>query len=92
MPPKTMREALADTLEDLSKRDFDKFCRDLVDRKEEPRVRRNRVEEKNFLDVADVLVSTFTERGAVRVAAEILREIGCSEEAQTLERETTGGQ
>ncbi|XP_070692112.1 apoptosis-associated speck-like protein containing a CARD [Pempheris klunzingeri] len=90
MPPKTTRKSLANTLEDLPKKDFDKFCRDLVDRKEEPRVRRNRVEEKNFLDVAEVLVSTFTERGAVRVAAEILREIGCSEEAARLVEETSG--
>ncbi|KAK2909892.1 hypothetical protein Q8A73_007607 [Channa argus] len=81
---KTIKLAIADTLEDLSKQDFEKFCHQLLDRREEPRVRRCRVEGKNFLDITDVLVSTFTEAGALRVALEILRRIDCNHEAQSL--------
>ncbi|KAK2844954.1 hypothetical protein Q5P01_011613 [Channa striata] len=84
MAPKTIKSALAETLEDLSKLNFDKFCHQLLDRREEPRVRRNRVEGKNFLDVTDVLVSTFTEAGAVKVAVDILRRIDCNDDAERL--------
>ncbi|XP_041798213.1 uncharacterized protein LOC121610260 [Chelmon rostratus] len=90
MPPKTIKKALVDVLEDLSKQDFDKFCCQLLDRREQPRVRRNRVEGKNFLYIADVLVSTFTESGAVGVAVELLKEINCYEEADRLVEETSG--
>eukprot|EP00064_Thunnus_orientalis_P020285 superscaffoldBa00005495_g20419 len=71
MAPKTIKQALEDMLEDLKPEDFKKFCAQLVDRRKEPRVRRNRVEGKDFLDVADVLVSTFTEQGALAVADEV---------------------
>lgn len=64
--------------------DFDKFCHQLLDLRGAPRVRRNRVEGKGFLDIADVLVSTVTEAGALRVALDILEQIDCNEEAQTL--------
>ncbi|KAF1388303.1 hypothetical protein PFLUV_G00088800 [Perca fluviatilis] len=90
MPPKTIKMALAEMLEDLKKQDFEKFCHRLVDRREEPRVRRNRVADKNFLEIADVLVSTFTEPGALQVALEILREIDCNEDASGLVRATRG--
>lgn len=85
MAPKTIKKALKDTLEDLSKQDFDKFCGQLIDRREEPRVRRNKVEGKNFLDIADVLVSTFTESDALQVTVEILKEIDCHDAAKSLE-------
>ncbi|XP_042280650.1 caspase-9-like [Thunnus maccoyii] len=84
MAPKTIKQALEDMLEDLKPEDFKKFCAQLVDRRKEPRVRRNRVEGKDFLDVADVLVSTFTEQGALAVADEILKDIGCSNDAENL--------
>lgn len=71
-------------LEDLKKQDFEKFCHRLVDRREEPHVRRNRVEGKNFLEIADVLVSTFTEPGALKITLEILRDIDCNEDATRL--------
>nr|UBR18736.1 apoptosis-associated speck-like protein containing a CARD [Lateolabrax maculatus]WJN24708.1 ASC [Lateolabrax maculatus] len=95
MTSKTIKKALADTLEDLSKEDFAKFRHALLDRREEPRVRRNRVEGKNYLDITDVLVSAFTEAGALDVAAGLLRQIGCSQEADRLDEECTiikGGQ
>ncbi|XP_060906010.1 apoptosis-associated speck-like protein containing a CARD isoform X2 [Labrus mixtus] len=84
MPPKTKKAALADMLENLSKCDFDKFCSRLLDRREEPRVRRRQVEGKNFLQIADVLVSTFTEAGAVKVAVELLECANCGQEVEEL--------
>uniref|UniRef100_UPI0037E70BC5 apoptosis-associated speck-like protein containing a CARD n=1 Tax=Semicossyphus pulcher TaxID=241346 RepID=UPI0037E70BC5 len=90
MPTKTIRKALLDTLEDLSKENFERFRHQLLDRRKEPRVRRNRVEDKNVLDIVDVLVSTFTESGGLKVAVETLKQIGCNEEATTLARETSG--
>ncbi|XP_051261730.1 apoptosis-associated speck-like protein containing a CARD isoform X1 [Dicentrarchus labrax] len=88
MPPKTIKRLLADTLEDLSVEDLDKFRHQLVDRREEPRVRRGKVQGKNYLDITDVLVSTFTETGAVAVAVELLKQIDCHEDARRLGEET----
>uniref|UniRef100_A0A3P9DK92 Apoptosis-associated speck-like protein containing a CARD n=1 Tax=Maylandia zebra TaxID=106582 RepID=A0A3P9DK92_9CICH len=82
---KTIKSAVSDTLDDLTKVDFEKFCHQLLDRREPPRVRRNRVEEKSRLQVTDALVSIFTEEGALRVTLEILKQIGCSEEAKELD-------
>lgn len=78
-------------LEDLDDVNFDKFCRQLVDRRAEPRVKRSRALGKSFLEVADVLVTTFTEEGAVQVAVELLRQIDCHEDAKRLLEETSGG-
>ncbi|XP_026039743.1 apoptosis-associated speck-like protein containing a CARD isoform X2 [Astatotilapia calliptera] len=87
---KTIKSAVSDTLDDLTKVDFEKFCHQLLDRREPPRVKRNKVEDKSRLQVTDALVSIFTEEGALRVTLEILKQIGCSEEAKELE-EATGG-
>ncbi|XP_030605094.1 apoptosis-associated speck-like protein containing a CARD [Archocentrus centrarchus] len=91
MPPKTIKSALAEALEDLSKADFEKFCHKLLDRRQEPRVKRSKVEDKSRLQITDVLVSHFTEEGALQVAVEILKEIDCCEEAKPLET-LAGGQ
>uniref|UniRef100_A0A1A8CV78 Pyrin domain-containing protein n=1 Tax=Nothobranchius kadleci TaxID=1051664 RepID=A0A1A8CV78_NOTKA len=87
MAPKTPKRILWSALENLSKENFEKFCHALVDRPQDPRVRRNRVEGKNFLDVADVMISTFTGIEALKVTEEILRDIGCSEDADELASE-----
>ncbi|CAK6958904.1 apoptosis-associated speck-like protein containing a CARD isoform X2 [Scomber scombrus] len=71
-------------LSDLKKQDFEKFCHRLLDRREEPRVRRNQVEGKSLLEITDVLVSTFTEQRALDVAVEILKQIGCNQAAREL--------
>uniref|UniRef100_A0A3Q3EXP2 Pyrin domain-containing protein n=1 Tax=Labrus bergylta TaxID=56723 RepID=A0A3Q3EXP2_9LABR len=81
--------ALADMLENLSESNFDKFCSHLLDRREEPRVRRRQVEGKNFLQIADVLVSTFTEAGAVKVAVELLGCANCGQEVEELGKYVT---
>ncbi|TDH11450.1 hypothetical protein EPR50_G00060930 [Perca flavescens] len=90
MAPKTVKRAISDTLEDLSPENLEKFRAHLIDRREEPRVRRNRVAGKNFLEIADVLVTHFTEDGAPAVVVEILNAIGCARDAVCLEQETGG--
>lgn len=84
MAPKTKRKCIADALEDLEPEHLEKFRRQLLDRREEPRVRRAMVKDKNYMDLADVLVSTFTEDGAVKVTEELLKEIGCLGAAKDL--------
>ncbi|KAG7241981.1 hypothetical protein INR49_024653 [Caranx melampygus] len=91
MGGKTVKITLAETLEDLTKDNFEKFVHHLLDRREEPRIRRSSVEGKNYLGVTDVLVSAFTEAGAPRVVVELLRGIGCNEEAARLGRRPSAG-
>uniref|UniRef100_A0A669EJ75 Pyrin domain-containing protein n=1 Tax=Oreochromis niloticus TaxID=8128 RepID=A0A669EJ75_ORENI len=80
----TIKSALADTLGNLSKEEFERFCHQLLDRREGPRVRRSQVEDKSRLQFTDVLVSTFTEEGALAAVLEILKAIGCNQTAKEL--------
>ncbi|XP_031169403.1 uncharacterized protein LOC116060112 isoform X1 [Sander lucioperca] len=84
----TIKQALRNTLQDLSREDFLELCHQLKDRREEPRVRYRDVENKSVLQITDLLVSTFTERGALPVALGILKQINCNQEAETLYSET----
>uniref|UniRef100_A0A667WEN3 PYD and CARD domain containing n=1 Tax=Myripristis murdjan TaxID=586833 RepID=A0A667WEN3_9TELE len=76
--------AIQDALEDLTEKKFKKFCAALLDRRGEPRVKRSSVEGQDYITIAQVLVSTFTEPGALRITLELLREIDCNEEAERL--------
>lgn len=84
MAPKTIKKLIADTLEDLGSQNLEKFVSQLLDRREEPRVPRSKVEGKGFLVITDKLVSVFCERGALQVTLETLRDIGCNQEADGL--------
>ncbi|KAI4812100.1 hypothetical protein KUCAC02_014955 [Chaenocephalus aceratus] len=84
MSSQNIKMAIADMFEGLSSSNFDNFRHELLHRKEGPRVARIRVEGKSRLEITNVLVSTFTETGAVGVAVEMLREIHCNEEADQL--------
>uniref|UniRef100_A0A667X360 PYD and CARD domain containing n=1 Tax=Myripristis murdjan TaxID=586833 RepID=A0A667X360_9TELE len=75
---------IQDALEDLTEKKFKKFCAALLDRRGEPRVKRSSVEGQDYITIAQVLVSTFTEPGALRITLELLREIDCNEEAERL--------
>ncbi|XP_071376432.1 uncharacterized protein [Centroberyx affinis] len=88
--PKTIKSCVLDMLEDLGETQLRKFRTRLLDRREEPRIKRSAVEKKDIYDISDVLVSTFTEPGALKVSLEILRDIGCNEEAEILEAATSG--
>ncbi|KAJ4931346.1 hypothetical protein JOQ06_025643 [Pogonophryne albipinna] len=82
------QKALKRMLKNLSKENFANFCYELVNRKKEPQVARNRVEGKSDLDILDVLISTFDETGAVVVAVELLNEMNCKKEADQLLTDT----
>lgn len=84
MPPKTIRGAIRDVLENLGRKDLDKFRSALLDRREEPRVPVSKVEDQDFLVITDVLVSTYCEHGAARVTLDLLKEIKCSDRAEML--------
>ncbi|KAM9723688.1 apoptosis-associated speck-like protein containing a CARD isoform 1-T1 [Menidia menidia] len=85
MAPKTLRKCVQHALANLSEIDLKRFCLELVRLEREPRVFQNRVEKKTYFEVADVLVDTFTERGAVEVTVELLEEMDLSGPARTLE-------
>ncbi|KAK5614061.1 hypothetical protein CRENBAI_011779 [Crenichthys baileyi] len=85
MPPKSAKKLLKNSLESLAKNNFEKFRSELLDRRDG--VKMNQVEGKSFLEVADVMISVYTERGALKVAEEILREICCGQEACDLAEE-----
>lgn len=80
MAPTTIRWAVAQTLEDLSKDDFDRFCFVLRDHG----VGYRAVEDKTHLQITELLMKTFKEEGALRVALEILRQINCNQQAGAL--------
>lgn len=84
MPAKTIKSAIKDCLENLGRQNLEKFRSALLDRREEPRVLVSRVEDKDFLGITDVLVSTFCESGAAKVTVELLKEIKCFDDAERL--------
>ncbi|KAI7807171.1 apoptosis-associated speck-like protein containing a CARD [Triplophysa rosa] len=86
---KTLKDHLIDTFDDLTQDSVKKFTRKLCDRSQEPRVRRGAVEKiKDSLDLADVMVDTFTSKEAVTVTIEILQAIGCNQQAEDLNKAT----
>lgn len=87
MAPKTIKKLIFDALENLTPLDLEKFIRHLVDRREDPRIRRSRVDGKNFMVVTDAIVSTFCEYKGLLVTLEILKDIDCNEDASRLESE-----
>lgn len=84
MAPKTIKKLIFDALENLSALDLEKFTRLLLDRREEPRIPRSRVEGKNFMVVTDVIVSAFCEFKGLLVTLQMLRDIDCNEDASRL--------
>ncbi|MEQ2271836.1 hypothetical protein XENORESO_013280 [Xenotaenia resolanae] len=85
MPPKSVKKLLKNSLESLATENFEKFRSELLDRRDG--VKMNQVEGKSFLKVADVMISVYTERGALKVAQEVLKEISCGQEACELAEE-----
>ncbi|ROL41354.1 Apoptosis-associated speck-like protein containing a CARD [Anabarilius grahami] len=83
--PKSIKDHLENTFEDLGEANLRKFKLKLRDRKEEPRVRQATIEKvQDALDLADLMVNTFTSTGAVPVTLEILEVIGCNQLATEL--------
>ncbi|XP_062255764.1 uncharacterized protein LOC133965298 [Platichthys flesus] len=84
----TISTRVLQALESLTGTDLERFCFHLRTRKDEPKIGRRQVDETNPVKIADLLVSKFTELGALKVVLETLRLIGCNQEAETLESET----
>uniref|UniRef100_A0A3Q3MNM4 Pyrin domain-containing protein n=1 Tax=Labrus bergylta TaxID=56723 RepID=A0A3Q3MNM4_9LABR len=87
----TFKLAIVEVLDDLNEEDYLRFCDQLRDRREKPRVSRNNVEGKRRWEVAGVLVSTFTGCKAVQVTLDLLRQLNLNEEAEELAEALTGG-
>ncbi|KAA0702810.1 CARD PYD and [Triplophysa tibetana] len=86
---KTLKQHLIDTFDDMTQENVKKFTRKLCERPQEPRVRRATIEKiKDSLDLADLMVDTFTSIGAVTVTIELLRAINCNEQAVSLSEAT----
>ncbi|XP_070768299.1 uncharacterized protein [Enoplosus armatus] len=88
MPRTTVKQAIVDTLKNLSKDNFILFRHHLRDRRGEPRISLSDVEGKSLLKITDLLVSKFTEPTAVLVTLEILRQMDCNDESATLYSKT----
>ncbi|XP_043116777.1 caspase a [Puntigrus tetrazona] len=86
---KSIKEHLEDTFNDLGSREMKNFKSKLCDRKKAAGIRKAKLEKvEDAMDLADLMVSTFTSTGAVPVALEILEAIGCNEEAAELKGKT----
>ncbi|KAL1259886.1 hypothetical protein QQF64_010463 [Cirrhinus molitorella] len=90
--PKTTKDHLEDIFDDLGEEGLKKFKNKLCDRKVEPRIRRAAIEKaKDSMDLAGLMVSTFTTTGMVPVTVEILEAIGFNEQATELKEKTGQG-
>lgn len=88
MAPDSIRMAIGNCLENLSKDDLEKLIHKLIHRGGEPRIRRTQVDGKSRLQITDTVVNAFTEPKALEVILELLRTIGCSEDAKELDEDT----
>ncbi|XP_061565908.1 uncharacterized protein LOC133420270 isoform X2 [Cololabis saira] len=91
MEQKKPKRILKDSLDNLSEQNFQEFCAALVDPSMETRVPLAKVQGKSRLDIANEMISTFTEQGALKVAEKILRYIKCTEAANKLAQEAGAG-
>ncbi|XP_046907814.1 apoptosis-associated speck-like protein containing a CARD isoform X2 [Hypomesus transpacificus] len=90
MPPKTVKKILNDVLGDLQSKNFKKFKNYLSDRDQEPRIPVSVIENADEMDIVDALVRTYTEKKAISVAIEVLRDINCLDLAEKLENYMKG--
>lgn len=86
---KKIREHLQNTFEDLGEENLRKFKIKLRDRTEEPRVRQATIDKiKDAYDLVDVMVNTFTLKGAIPVTLEVLKAIKANNLAEELSKNT----
>ncbi|KAL7840405.1 hypothetical protein AOLI_G00257280 [Acnodon oligacanthus] len=84
---KSARDVLLETLDDLTDEQFKRFTDKLIDSRLEPRVRRGAVDKKDRLDVARIVIDTYTEKRALVVAVDLLKSIGLNQLAEDLKTE-----
>lgn len=88
---KSIKDHLQDALSNIGADNLRRFQSRLVDRKQEPRVRKSTIEKlKDEIDLVDLLVNTFTS-DAVSVTVDILRGIKCNAVAEELLENTGQG-
>uniref|UniRef100_A0A3B3BEZ5 NACHT, LRR and PYD domains-containing protein 1b allele 5-like n=1 Tax=Oryzias melastigma TaxID=30732 RepID=A0A3B3BEZ5_ORYME len=73
-PGQTVDSALKKCLQKLSSKEFKEFTDSLLDREGEPRVYKNQIEGKDYMEVTNVMVNVFSEKNVLSVAAEVLRD------------------
>ncbi|XP_030015112.1 apoptosis-associated speck-like protein containing a CARD [Sphaeramia orbicularis] len=83
MAPKSIRKAISDAFDGLVDEDLERFCFQLLDRKGK-RVPESWVMGKSRARITAVLVRTYTEKGALKVVLESLRELGFNQNAKEL--------
>ncbi|XP_030013331.1 uncharacterized protein LOC115435204 [Sphaeramia orbicularis] len=83
MAPKSIRKAICDTLDGLVDEDLERFCFQLLDRKGK-RVPESWVMGKSRVRITAVLVRTYTDKGALKVVLETLRELGFKQNTKEL--------
>ncbi|KAL7835783.1 hypothetical protein SRHO_G00281300 [Serrasalmus rhombeus] len=82
---KSAMDVLLDVLEDLTEQQFKRFIDKLIDSRQEPRVRRGAVDKKDRLDVARIMIDTYTEKRALAVAVDLLKSVKLNQSAEDLE-------
>ncbi|KAL7840406.1 hypothetical protein AOLI_G00257290 [Acnodon oligacanthus] len=85
---KSAWDVLLGGLEDLTDEQFKRFTDKLTDSRLEPRVRRGVVQGKDRLDVARIMIDTYTKRRALVVAVDLLKAVGLSQLAEDLEKDS----
>ncbi|XP_076027311.1 lysozyme g-like [Genypterus blacodes] len=78
----TLKSILIDCLDDLAQNQLKRFCQAILDRNKE--VKRKDLTSQESYDIADALVSIFTESGAIDVAVETLKVLNFNQEAKKL--------
>ncbi|XP_056332047.1 apoptosis-associated speck-like protein containing a CARD isoform X2 [Danio aesculapii] len=85
----SIKEHLQEAFEDLGADNLRRFKSKLGDRRQGPRVSKSTIEKlKDEIDLADLMVNTFTSKDAVSVTVEILRAIKCNAVADDLLKNT----
>ncbi|MBN3309354.1 apoptosis-associated speck-like protein containing a CARD [Amia ocellicauda] len=81
---KTIKDHIMDILDDLDDSGLKRFKNKLSDRGGEPKIPKGRLEKADSIDIANLLVSYFTESKAGAVTIEVLQAINLNAEADQL--------
>ncbi|XP_041081886.1 apoptosis-associated speck-like protein containing a CARD isoform X2 [Polyodon spathula] len=90
MDKKTVKDHIINALDDLQQNELKKFRHKLCDTDFEDglKIAKGKVEGADSLDLADIIVRTFSESNSVRATVRVLRAIGENQLANNLEMKT----